>query len=673
MKRWVFVLLLLLPVQAYASDPVLLFSDLTSGSVTGWEGSATKGAAVTVWGLNLGASGTLACGGQTLSSADSNQIAEWAVTTNNASLDASTPLERITFWLNSSMSIGATTISVTTGGVTSNTLSFTTRSLGSNHIYFIAPSGSGGSDTNNGLRDTDEGGGVGPWLTIQKADPSENASVIAGDTVYIRAGTYSTQDEQGTALYWRTGGVVGTSSAPIGFIGYPGDAFPVSSISMVDVPRPGDGRTLQVDYVTISKIAFTGTQQINCISFWGDGWRMIGLNFTWSGQRSSPMSSATITPVNCENTYILGMKHVGGGFSALDHVTYWNCGYWSEYQGDILNAYMGYNEIDDFDGSVDWVQDGPGGGGFNFRTTDGVHTIDGVYVFNNYMHDSAHAWFLFTGENGNEDNYYLYNNLIVRVGTAEMNHCVIQAGFDTLTGADYSAYNNTFYECCTTADCWATICVLNSGAAKWHTKNNVMYQSSRYFFMASGGGTLDSDYDNLYGGAGNTNPSGTATITNSVTTDPSFVNIGANDFSLSPSSLSIDAGTSDVSAIVTNDLLALARPQNSLYDIGAYEYPAAGECADAGDCDDANVCTTDTCESLVCVHTNNVAACDDGLYCTDGDACSGGSCISGAARNCDDADACTDDSCNETANQCDHVNTCPTVTGCTSITGATIH
>lgn len=46
-----------LPMQARAqSAPVLFFSDLTFGPNTGWNGSSTQGAAVTVLGKNLGPS-----------------------------------------------------------------------------------------------------------------------------------------------------------------------------------------------------------------------------------------------------------------------------------------------------------------------------------------------------------------------------------------------------------------------------------------------------------------------------------------------------------------------------------------------------------------------------------------------------------------------------------------
>lgn len=72
------------------------------------------------------------------------------------------------------------------------------------------------------------------------------------------------------------------------------------------------------------------------------------------------------------------------------------------------------------------------------------------------------------------------------------------------------------------------------------------------------------------------------------------------------------------------------------------------------DCDDANTCTDDTCPAGVCVFTNNVAACDDGLLCTNNDVCSSGACtgtgIAGCLKctidtDCDDSDPCTDDTC----------------------------
>ena len=56
---------------------------------------------------------------------------------------------------------------------------------------------------------------------------------------------------------------------------------------------------------------------------------------------------------------------------------------------------------------------------------------------------------------------------------------------------------------------------------------------------------------------------------------------------------------------------------------------AVTECQINADCDDANVCTGESCNSGVCVFTNNANACEDGLFCTAGDTCSGGICGGG--------------------------------------------
>lgn len=50
-----------------------------------------------------------------------------------------------------------------------------------------------------------------------------------------------------------------------------------------------------------------------------------------------------------------------------------------------------------------------------------------------------------------------------------------------------------------------------------------------------------------------------------------FKNMAANDFELSENSLAVDRGTSDVSAVVRDDLNQKTRPQGIAYDIGCYE------------------------------------------------------------------------------------------------------
>jgi len=105
---------------------------------------------------------------------------------------------------------------------------------------------------------------------------------------------------------------------------------------------------------------------------------------------------------------------------------------------------------------------------------------------------------------------------------------------------------------------------------------------------------------------------------------------------------------------------------------------------DTLNCDDGNPCTNDTCNPVNgCVHVNNAAPCDDGLFCNGTDTCSNGTCgihagitcddglycngveacnetlercDAGSPVNCDDSNACTADQCHEASRSCKHKN-----------------
>jgi len=62
-------------------------------------------------------------------------------------------------------------------------------------------------------------------------------------------------------------------------------------------------------------------------------------------------------------------------------------------------------------------------------------------------------------------------------------------------------------------------------------------------------------------------------------------------------------------------------------------------------CDDKDPCTDDTCNALAgCMHSFNVAPCNDGSECTEADTCSLGKCV-GQKKNCDDKNPCTANTC----------------------------
>jgi hypothetical protein len=93
--------------------------------------------------------------------------------------------------------------------------------------YYVAPTGGGGSDSNPGTIDQ-------PWATLKHA----TLSVHAGDTVYLRGGTYTntaTPSNPDNAI-GNEGGVgactygmcTGTAAAPITFAAYPGETPVIS-------------------------------------------------------------------------------------------------------------------------------------------------------------------------------------------------------------------------------------------------------------------------------------------------------------------------------------------------------------------------------------------------------------------------------------------------------------
>ncbi len=76
---------------------------------------------------------------------------------------------------------------------------------------------------------------------------------------------------------------------------------------------------------------------------------------------------------------------------------------------------------------------------------------------------------------------------------------------------------------------------------------------------------------------------------------------------------------------------------------------------------DGNVCTNDVCNGAgACLHPNNTAPCDDGLFCNGADTCGGGTCTH-AGNPCTGGSECAD-TCNEAADNCFD----PAGTACTS-------
>jgi len=565
-----FVLLISALVPAIANAaPKLFFTDIVSGPKTGWEGSTAKGAAVTVWGLGFGAtrsSSYITVNGTQLSAAA--DYAEWGA------VGPARGLERITFWLNSSMADGPGSITVTVNGVVSNGLPFTIRA---GNIYFISPSG---SNSNDGRYATAQGGGQGPWLDFYKANFQSNTILANGDIVYLRSGTYTSTEQASFAMHIYDHSC--TAAFPCAIVGYPGDALPVVDSPGTEMYQEFFGG-YRTDYWTVAKIRFQNGG--DAIHTSGDGWRIIGCAF--EGYKDDAWTGV-VKPVASNNARYLGLLFRDSGFDYYKHAIYPTCKSGSSEDRAITYLEIGWTEIDNWIGNLG-AANHLGGAALNFRDNSLINTISGLYIHDNYMHDSPSGQFFYNEEEA--DDIYIYNNLIVntnQVGTASAKYAL---HLEAVGGVrNFYIYNNTFYNSSSSAGGTSILAARGhtGGQALVSSQNNIYFNTdgqASYLYSNHAGGSVIYSVNDLFFGAGTPEMypgdpdfNYTSTITG---LDPLFVNPAAYDFQLQAGSPAIDSGVSSVGSVVSSDYYGEGRPMDgdgsntAEFDIGGVEYTGA--------------------------------------------------------------------------------------------------
>lgn len=571
MRKLLLFILLLIPNWVFGATPVLYFTDLINGPKSGWEESATKGAAVTVWGQNFGASrgsSTMTVCGETLNSA--GDFAEWGVTTNNAR-----SMERITFYLNSSMDDGAGTIQVTTSEGSSNTLPFFIRA---SDIYFIDRDT--GSNAYNGLYSTFVSGSDGPWLNAYMSN-GHNSAVGTGDITYIRASAspYVTSDPGGLSY----GGIIGldndsgnapsgTANNHIGIVGYPGEWPQIGTSSQAAAIRNDKYGVPQIKYYVFAKMIFkTTTSAINFTN--ADHMRVIGNHIVESTNDAltGALYFENVQDFDMYGNYFNNLIEGADGHYKHDvYITAINASKGEE--NETENIYFGYNELD----TTTALDDSQGTPSMEVKTStqSQVNRSINVFIFNNYWHDGDGEAIRISFK---VQDIYIYNNIFENMGDKSggsyytMN-CRIRVGTAPDPDGNVYFYNNTLY-----GGYYRRI-VHVQDISNLYSKNNiyvVMPGGTGPYIANDGTGHVYSDYD-VYYGDGEPPSAGDFTVTNAINLDPDFVSAGTSDFTLSPGSPALDSGTSAVSGTVTDDYIGISRPQNSVYDIGSYEDEGAG-------------------------------------------------------------------------------------------------
>jgi len=543
--------------------PRLFFSDLTSGPGSGWEGSATKGAAVTVWGLGLGATrGRSHITVNKTRLTNDSDYAEWG------GKGPARNLERISFWLNSAVAKGSGSITVTVNGKVSNSLPFTVRS---GNIYFISPSG---SNKNNGRYAASHGWRKGPWRDFYKANFQSNRRLADGDIVYLRSGTYtSIEDGGGFAMHVRNHSC--SASLPCAIVGYPGEAMPVVDSRRTEIYQEfTDGN--RTDYWTVAKIGFRNGAQALHTS--GDGWRVVGCAFQ---NYKTDAHTGVIKPAASNNAKYLGLLFKDSGYDYFKHAIYPTCKSENSEDRAITNIEIGWVEIDNWIGNLGASRH-LGGAALNFRDNSLINIISGLYIHDNYMHDSPSGQFFYNEEEA--DDVYIYNNLLVNINQKGVRTARYALHLEAVGGVrNFYVYNNTFYNSSSNTGGTAII------GARGHTraealvvsKNNIYYNTiprTRYFYNnRSGDSVINSANDLFYGSDVPPGYRGSKYFkyTSSITRrDPFFKNPTDYDFRLRKGSPAIDSGAGgrDITDVVGADYLGVSRPRSGAYDIGAYEF-----------------------------------------------------------------------------------------------------
>jgi len=564
---------------SFAEAPSLFFSDMTDGPVTGWEGSAAKGAAVSVWGLNVGSTrgtSTVKVCGVTLN--NDSDYAEWGATTTPTTARG---LQRITFYLNSSMLIGDGTISVTTPSGTSTTIPFHCRAQGSNKIYFVARTG---SDSNNGLSTST------PWLTASKV----RGTLTAGDVAYFRTGVWNEDDGNNTVIYWNDingssrNHNNGTVNKSITLASYPGEVAQLGDSSRGFVIRHSWHDVL--NYWTLSKFTMRSNQEL---TYWmggnqpmsDDNFRVIGndLSTTYGVGLGSILTFSG--GANGEtNLYVLGnWIHDAGSDTRGQIPVHRAYGIYLQGEGFHDNVEIAWNEIA-------YQARGRGIQLYGHTTTD---SADNIKIHDNFIHHNSMTGAILSGGDGGTGtdgtsgrnyvftkNVYFYNNIVssngdntAAEGAGSIYNAVLIGGVGWGGNAgNFYLYNNTFYN---NKEGELDIYTMGTPPTAVVLKNNIVYGTRYVLRDVCSSAICGASTNNLYYGASGNGPSWDNNRLDN--TNPLFTSsapLSYVDFQLQPTSPAKDSGISTLS-LVTKDFKGTARPKNFIFDIGAFELSSA--------------------------------------------------------------------------------------------------
>ncbi|MGB4805448.1 MAG: right-handed parallel beta-helix repeat-containing protein, partial [Anaerolineae bacterium] len=417
-------------------------------------------------------------------------------------------------------------------------------------FYYVATTG---ADSNPGTEAL-------PWRTIQHAADT----VSAGDTVLVRAGVYH------EAVRITHSGAAGVF---ITFAAYPGET-PVVDANGMSLANYFDGG-FRVDYAGFVRISGFVVQNITdgfgIICYHADNC-IIENNRTYNTLHSG-LASWTSTNTVIQNNEV----ELANNNGEQEAISVTQSAYVQVLDNHVHHGGPGANGgegIDIKDGSHDVLVKG------NY-----VHDMNSLCLYvdawdsptynitldGNRSHNCFHHGIALASERGGElTNVTIINNVLYRNTRNGITIGDWDAGYPHPIH-DIAIINNTSYD--NGDGVWGGgIEVAEPSVQNIVIRNNIVSQNDFFTILAEGvpAAALTVDHNLIDGFRGQT---GELRGADYVEGAPAFVNATGADFHLQPTSPAIDHGAA--TAAPDHDFDAAPRPNNGLWDIGAYEFQAA--------------------------------------------------------------------------------------------------
>jgi aspartyl/asparaginyl beta-hydroxylase (cupin superfamily) len=418
-------------------------------------------------------------------------------------------------------------------------------------IYYVAKNG---ADNNPGTAEQ-------PWLTIQKAANT----IVAGDIVYIKAGTYIEKITPKNS---------GKSGSIITYQNYVNDTVIINGTG-INSGGTGLFNIQNKSYITLKGLEIKNSDYTG---IW-----ILGT-----------ADHITLQDLTVHNTVNAGLYAIGN--LTITNITIDNCIFYNT-NSTASNEMVTLSGANGFEIKNCTVYEpltprigidlkhGCTNGSVHDNEIYGCNSNPGIYIdarnddssnidiYNNITHDNAYGIDL-SDENGDAtlSDINIYNNLIYNNYLCGF---ILPLGYGNET-YNFTFINNTLYGNATSSNSEIKIIPSSSFLSSCVIRNNIIHGTKSGIYAiyypdyANGGITID---HNLFYNSAGSFSSGSKQGTNAITENPLFSNVGTYDFHILTGSPVKDVGSTTYAPDTDYD--SNTRPQGSGYDIGAYEITTA--------------------------------------------------------------------------------------------------